>query len=716
MELIAVQRAVGDGIILSTIPPSTLTPDSASSMTSTASDRWINGLWFTSLAFSLVTALLAVLIRQWIQAYVTPVFGTPKEQARVRHFRYLGIHNWHVPLIIGLLPTLLHLSLLLFLLGLIVFLSDMDNAIAAIVGVITALAYAIYFATNLIPLLYAQCPYKTPISTYCYPVVHLCKSLLHTVAGLVSRVFRGKFCQGTRSFAQEPPPSTLKALETVAIGQNGDEVDTSMFTWLCSISSNPSVRSVVAQSLADLRIGFPFVLKVALRKDFLEQICTGLHACFTGTNPEKQTLRVGMEEKAGCYLRAHLQLVSICAGEEHAQCNYLDENKPCYNIIGSLKRSSGLPSELAAMRYTYADPFYTDDPHNQASGTAPSIPTAQYLVSLLNSISIPRHVMISVLQRAVLAVREDSGRFTLKNWPACFSLLKAVYFEQPHDTFQFLQQLLIPAYLCHYTKNESHRLSDPELLDIALFKEEEFDTLLSGSSHELAVSRAYYVVQYLSFAISRFIREPEIVKPEWWQDLCGFISRLNLPQPTSKVQTDRWLSACMNDLMASLCRIPISHLKPSSAFQLNHLLQLHNRLLRLQHDSLLDAFMANDGLHALDQFYGYQFTLDKAGRDTFLLLLHEVLTTLVQVAGSQRSCHERLLNYLFQHLDLICTWSATISCSYGFWQVQSYASELMHLRPEDPRWDQVINNLERSLATEADKAHAPKFIRQFVRF
>ncbi|TFL01249.1 hypothetical protein BDV98DRAFT_619725 [Pterulicium gracile] len=87
MELIAVQGSmpiVGAPSI--TIPSSILTLDSPS--TASTAERWVSGLWFVSLAFSLATALLYTgMVKQWIQAYVSPTFGTPHIQSQVRHFR-----------------------------------------------------------------------------------------------------------------------------------------------------------------------------------------------------------------------------------------------------------------------------------------------------------------------------------------------------------------------------------------------------------------------------------------------------------------------------------------------------------------------------------------------------------------------------------------------------------------------------------------------------
>ncbi|KAF8902694.1 hypothetical protein CPB85DRAFT_1469466, partial [Mucidula mucida] len=45
-------------------------------------DRCVNGMWFTSLAVSLTTALLAVLTKQWIHQYMTVPSGTPRGRSR----------------------------------------------------------------------------------------------------------------------------------------------------------------------------------------------------------------------------------------------------------------------------------------------------------------------------------------------------------------------------------------------------------------------------------------------------------------------------------------------------------------------------------------------------------------------------------------------------------------------------------------------------------
>ncbi|PBK65207.1 hypothetical protein ARMSODRAFT_892135, partial [Armillaria solidipes] len=90
---------------------------------SSRSDEWLNSLWFVSLTLSLITALVAVLVKQWLHQYVAIVSdSSARDRARIRHLRYAGLQTWQVPMIIGLLPVLLHVSLALFFAGLAIFL------------------------------------------------------------------------------------------------------------------------------------------------------------------------------------------------------------------------------------------------------------------------------------------------------------------------------------------------------------------------------------------------------------------------------------------------------------------------------------------------------------------------------------------------------------------------------------------------------------------
>ena len=89
------------------------------------------------------------------------ITGSAREQALIRQFRFDGLTTWRVQGIVGILPILLHLSLILFLVGLVVFLHPLNIVMAWVSGGITLTAITLYAGATLLPLLSIQCPYRT---------------------------------------------------------------------------------------------------------------------------------------------------------------------------------------------------------------------------------------------------------------------------------------------------------------------------------------------------------------------------------------------------------------------------------------------------------------------------------------------------------------------------------------------------------------------------
>ncbi|KAF8872855.1 hypothetical protein CPB85DRAFT_1188316, partial [Mucidula mucida] len=69
---------------------------------------------------------------------------------------------WQVPLIIGLLPVLMHAALGLFFAGLVTLALSLHTGIAIVTSCIVGIALATYTITNILPVYNAACPYKTP--------------------------------------------------------------------------------------------------------------------------------------------------------------------------------------------------------------------------------------------------------------------------------------------------------------------------------------------------------------------------------------------------------------------------------------------------------------------------------------------------------------------------------------------------------------------------
>lgn len=130
----------------------------------TVSSRLQNGLWFASLVISISTALVCILVKQWLAEWHTPRSAESMHHwVQINQFRKEGIENWRVPTLIGLLPLSLHLSVFLFFSGLVLFLWNLDKAVAGLSLAVVLLLAVIYGFSVVSPLIYPSCPYKTPL-------------------------------------------------------------------------------------------------------------------------------------------------------------------------------------------------------------------------------------------------------------------------------------------------------------------------------------------------------------------------------------------------------------------------------------------------------------------------------------------------------------------------------------------------------------------------
>jgi hypothetical protein len=75
---------------------------------------------------------------------------------------------WQLPMIIALLPFLLIWSLMLFLPGLVLFMWDVYRPIAILLLVIVTFTAVCYTLTTILPLLWLNCPFRSPASSILY--------------------------------------------------------------------------------------------------------------------------------------------------------------------------------------------------------------------------------------------------------------------------------------------------------------------------------------------------------------------------------------------------------------------------------------------------------------------------------------------------------------------------------------------------------------------
>jgi hypothetical protein len=152
-----------------TYPPS---PPSASVV-------WLNGIWLLSLMLSTTSALFATLTQQWARRYLQlpQMRNVPSDRARVRSYLFLGTVKYAMYHAVETAPTLLHLSVLLFNIGLVMFFFTIYQPVAIVVLVSVVLFGVAYFVLTILPCLDHICPYRTPLSSISWYLWHAFASL-----------------------------------------------------------------------------------------------------------------------------------------------------------------------------------------------------------------------------------------------------------------------------------------------------------------------------------------------------------------------------------------------------------------------------------------------------------------------------------------------------------------------------------------------------------
>ncbi|KAI0270110.1 hypothetical protein BGY98DRAFT_1083615, partial [Russula aff. rugulosa BPL654] len=127
-----------------------------------SSDIRVNIFWFMALTFSLLAALLAILVQQWVRNYmhVFQRYGDALKSSRLRHYLFEGCERWNMPRVAEAVPGLLHISLFLFFAGLSDSLLNINTKVALSTIVPISVSGLLYVFAIFAPIIYPQSPYQ----------------------------------------------------------------------------------------------------------------------------------------------------------------------------------------------------------------------------------------------------------------------------------------------------------------------------------------------------------------------------------------------------------------------------------------------------------------------------------------------------------------------------------------------------------------------------
>ncbi|KIM22872.1 hypothetical protein M408DRAFT_57183, partial [Serendipita vermifera MAFF 305830] len=111
----------------------------------------VNGLWFTSLVLSLISALGGVLAKGWLAKYNPATRLAHASHACERHLRANRAREWQLAPLITAIPLLIQVSLFLFFAGLLIQVRDRDVRIWSTIVLLVGSVTLLYIVGTILP-------------------------------------------------------------------------------------------------------------------------------------------------------------------------------------------------------------------------------------------------------------------------------------------------------------------------------------------------------------------------------------------------------------------------------------------------------------------------------------------------------------------------------------------------------------------------------------
>ncbi|PVG03746.1 hypothetical protein CPB86DRAFT_694421, partial [Serendipita vermifera] len=227
----------------------------------------VNSLIVSSIAGSLSAAFLSILIKQWTRNYSLGVKEITNQQlrARTRQFRHETVKYWHFNDIAASLPVIIHVSLLLFAIGVLLFLFPLNGRVGGIPLVIVFVTTLIYFLLSITPLKSKYAPFRSPLTTVLEFIFIKFPAIVTDIfINAVSRVnvaSRHTVFEGLQSTLSQSVTQTHKVIDQ-KLGKESPlaryvhlkwDIDVNVLLGLLNTADRHSERPVLLKCLQDLQ-------------------------------------------------------------------------------------------------------------------------------------------------------------------------------------------------------------------------------------------------------------------------------------------------------------------------------------------------------------------------------------------------------------------------------------------------------------------------------
>jgi hypothetical protein len=177
-------------------------------------------LWFLSLVISLFCALLATLQQRWARRYLqlTQPHLAIHKRAVIRSFFAEGVIRFRLAVAVEAIPALLHVSVFLFLAGLVISLFNIHHTLAYVILVSSVACAVVYAAITVMPTIFHDSPYTSPFSAAVWYVSRKTALTLLKAADRITEFVEkhagfGKKPTTTLPLSGDAPPSKLSSIK-----------------------------------------------------------------------------------------------------------------------------------------------------------------------------------------------------------------------------------------------------------------------------------------------------------------------------------------------------------------------------------------------------------------------------------------------------------------------------------------------------------------------
>ena len=186
----------------------------------------VQAILYSSLAASLLAALIAMLGKQWLNRYSRDELrGSVIDRGRHRQRKINGMVTWRFDLVMECLPLMLQAALLLLGCALSKYLFTIDNAVAGVAVGFTAFGVLFYLLIVSAATLSYNCPFQTPLSLVIHSMIRFDdehKKYLRRFRKRLGRIF---FRKKKQSRPKSSATYTLRGFNTPDGGEIGDHIE-----------------------------------------------------------------------------------------------------------------------------------------------------------------------------------------------------------------------------------------------------------------------------------------------------------------------------------------------------------------------------------------------------------------------------------------------------------------------------------------------------------